>query len=465
MQLIKHKSKSAVDMTDGSITKHILYFAFPLFLGYIFQMLYNTVDTWVVGNYVSDEAFAAVGSVGSIINLLVGFFSGLSSGSGVIISQFYGAGNPEKVREAVKASAYLTVVSAIFLTAIGIILTPLFLNIMNTPEEVIDDATIYLSIIFSGLSGLMVYNLGSGILRAVGDSTRPFYFLVISAVINTVLDLVFVLVFGLGVAGVALATIIAQFISAILVIITLVKDDSPVKLCGKDVLDAIRHPRSVLPMLGSIIKVGIPAALQLSITSFSNIFVQSYINFFGKGYMSGWTVYTKVDQFLMLPSNALALATTTFVGQNLGGGQVKRAKRGVKTSLGISLGAAFLILIPIIVFAEPITLFFIDEPDAVGYGTLFLRVISPFYLCAITQGILTSALRGAGNSRTPMIVVLASLVGFRQVYLFVMANFISNTPIPIAMSYPAGWIVASVAMIICYLSCNLERYVVTKSKS
>ncbi len=310
-----------VDMTEGGITQHIIRFAIPLLIGNVFQQLYNTVDTWVVGNFVSNEAYAAVGSVGPVINMLIGFFMGLSSGAGVVISQYYGAKRYEEVQKTVHTAVVMTLVLGVLFTAVGLGMTPFMLDLMNTPETVVPESTAYLTIYFSGMMGLMLYNIGAGILRAVGDSKRPFLYLAVCAIINTVLDLVFVLVFHMGVQGVALATIIAQATSAVLVLLALLRSDTCIRLR----VSALRpHPE----VLKKIIAVGIPAAIQMAITSFSNIFVQSYINYFGDNCMSGWTTYSKVDQILFLPMQSIALASTTFVGQNLGCNQVERARQG-----------------------------------------------------------------------------------------------------------------------------------------
>ena len=307
-----------VDMTEGSIIRHLITFAFPLLIGNIFQQLYNTVDTWVVGNYVSNEAFSAVGTVGPIINMLIGFFLGLSSGAGVVISQYYGAKKYDKVQDPVHTAILMTIILAVIFTFLGIAMAPFMIRFMKTPESVIPESTAYQTIYFSGVIGLKLYNIGSGILRAVGDSQRPFYFLVVSAVLNTVLDLVFVLAFDMGVEGVALATVLAQCTSAVLVMITLMRSDSCIHLSWKKL-------KIHWDMMKKIIRVGIPAAIQMAITSFSNVFVQSYINFFGADCMSGWTAYGKIDQLLFLPMQSLALASTTFVGQNLGQNQVESA--------------------------------------------------------------------------------------------------------------------------------------------
>ena len=275
-----HPTRSGVDMTEGNITGHLIRFALPLLAGNIFQQLYNMVDTWVVGNFVSNEAFSAVGTVGPIVNMLIGCFLGFSSGAGVVISQYYGARRTERVHDAVHTALVLTVILCAVFTALGIGFTPLMLRLMNTPAEVFPESSAYLTIYFGGISGLLIYNMGSGILRAVGDSRRPFYFLVVSAVLNTALDLLFVLRFGMGVEGVAWATVIAQAVSALLVIVVLLRTQQAVRLIPRDL-------RIHLPVLRQIIRVGVPSALQMAITAFSNVFVQSYINSFGADCMGG----------------------------------------------------------------------------------------------------------------------------------------------------------------------------------
>ena len=447
--ILTPKKGKDVDMTQGSILRHIISFAFPLLIGNIFQQLYNTVDTWVVGNYVSNEAYAAVGTVGPIVNMLIGFFMGLSSGAGVVISQYYGAKQFDKVHDTVHTAIAMTLVLAILFTGIGITMIPFMLDLMNMPDNVIPEATAYLTIYFTGLIGLMLYNIGAGILRAVGDSQRPFYFLVVCAVMNTVLDLFFVLALNMGVEGVAWATILSQGVSALLVIITLVRTDECIKL-------RLREIRFHFDMLKKIITVGIPAAIQMAITSFSNIFVQSYINYFGDSCMSGWTTYAKVDQLLFLPMQSIALASTTFVGQNLGAGQVERAKKGVNRALLLAMGATLLLMVPVLVFAPQIVAFFNREPQVVEYGTMLLRWLTPFYVLCCFNQIYSGALRGAGNSKAPMVIMLSSFVVFRQVYLFCMSQ-ICNEIIPIAMSYPAGWFLCSALTAIYYHKVQLGK--------
>ncbi|MBQ8834201.1 MAG: MATE family efflux transporter [Oscillospiraceae bacterium] len=438
-----------VDMTEGNIIRHIILFALPLLVGNIFQQLYNTVDTWVVGKFVSNEAYAAVGTVGPIINMLIGFFMGLSSGAGVVISQYYGAKRYDQVEKTVHTAITMTLILGVIFTGVGLGMTPFMLRLMKTPENVLPESTAYLTIYFSGILGLMLYNIGAGILRAVGDSQRPFYFLVVCAIMNTVLDLVFVLAFDMGVEGVALATILSQATSAVLVMATLLRTDECIKL-------RLRSLRLHWDMLKKIIRVGIPAAIQMAITSFSNIFVQSYINYFGDNCMSGWTTYAKVDQLLFLPMQSIALASTTFVGQNLGCNQVERARKGVSRALFLAICSTLILMVPVLIFAPNIVAFFNDKPEVVEYGSLLLRWMTPFYVLCCFNQVYSGALRGAGNSKAPMVIMLTSFVVFRQIYLFAMSQ-ICNEIIPIAMSYPAGWLLCSTLTAIYYHKAQLGK--------
>ena len=451
---IRIRKKQDVDMTQGNIIGHIIRFSIPLLIGNLFQQLYNTVDTWVVGNYVSNEAFSAVGSVAPIVNMLIGAFTGLASGSGVVISQYYGAGRKDKVQESVHTAFGMTLILAVVFTAIGLLFSPYAVGFTNLHESAVDDANTYLTIYFGGMVGLMFYNMGAAILRAVGDSQRPFYYLMVCAVLNTVLDLVFVLVFRMGVEGVALATILSQTVSAVLVIIALLRTDSCVKL-------QISKIKIDWTILKKMLFVGVPAGLQLGVTAFSNIFVQSYINHFDKGlisanFMAGWTAYLKIDQLLFLPMQSIALAVTTFVGQNLGKNQVQRAKQGVTSAVIIAMSATGILMIPVLIFAPQIVGFLNNKQEVIANGTLFLRWLTPFYIICCFNQIYASALRGAGNSRACMFIMLSSFVVFRQVYLFCMAR-IWNEVIPIAMAYPAGWIVCSIITYAYYRKVSFEK--------
>ncbi len=438
------KKRYDVDMTHGNIMQHIIKFSLPLIAGNIFQQLYNMVDTWVVGNFVSDAAFAAVGTVGSYVNMLIGFFMGFSNGAGVVISQHYGAKRLDKVKDAVHTSIVMTVFLGIVFTVLGIVTIPFVLKeIMKFPPDVYPEAKLYLTIYFAGIAGLMIYNVGSGILRAVGDSKRPFYFLVVSAIINIVLDLVFVLALGMGVDGVAYATIIAQGVSAFLVILSLVKSDNCTKLSA-------RNLKVDFAMLKSILLIGFPSAIQLAVTAFSNMFVYSYINYFGTDMMGGYTAYSKIDQIIMLPMQSISIAITTFAGQNFGVGDMNRTKRGVKAAMLVSFVVTTVIVIAVVIASPVLVSFFNKKPEVIEYGSMLLRYISPFFIICCVNQVLAGALRGMGNTKAPMLITLFSFVFFRQIYLYIMANYISNTELPIVMSFPAGWMVCSVIIAIYY---------------
>ena len=428
--------KGDMDMTKGAILPQILIFALPLILGQLFQQLYNTFDTWCVGNFVGKNSFSAVGTVGSITNMLIGFAGGFSTGAGVVISQYYGAGDKEKVRKSVHTSILFMAVLSVALSILGVALTPFLIRIIKAPPEVAAEEYIYLTIYFSGITGLLLYNMGSAIFRAVGNSRLPFIFLIVSSLMNITLDLVFVIALKMGTGGVAYATIISQGASAILVFIALKKTKSQVSF-------RFRELRIDWKILSRIIFIGLPSAIQMAVTSFSNVFVQSYINQFGADVMGGWTAYNKVDQLLFLPMQCMGLAGMTFVAQNYGADNIKRAKRGADTTL--------VLVIPIIVLAPQVVRFFINGEEVIEYGTLFLRLLSPFYVLCCFNQVYSNALRGIGRSKTPMYVLLFSFVLARQIYLFIVSNYISNTIIPIAMGYPFGWILCSSIITVSYL--------------
>ena len=438
-----------MDMTQGTIWKQLIYFAFPLLIGNLFQQLYNTVDSVVVGNFVSTEALAAVGSVTPIINMLVGFFSGLATGAGVVISQFFGAKNGQMLHKAVHTTLLMTVGLGVIFTFIGIFMTPMMLNLMSTPADVFDGAALYLRIYFGGVLGLMLYNMVSGILRAVGDSKRPLYFLILSSLLNVVLDLAFVLIFHWGIAGVAIATIIAQFISAFLLLVVLARSDEDYKLVLRDL-------KMDTEILKRIVRIGLPAGLQMAVTSFSNVFVQSYINRFGSACMAGWTSYSKIDQFVLLPMQSLSLSATTFVGQNLGAGNLSRAKKGTRVSMAISVAITAVLTVLLIAFSSQLLMLFNQDENVLYYGNIFIRYLAPFYvICCINQ-IFAGSLRGAGDATGPMIIMLLSFVVFRQIYLFVGSQFFDSI-IFVGLGYPAGWLVCSVFMAIHYFRGRWEK--------
>ena len=445
---IKAKT-GAVDMTSGSIIRLLISFAVPLLLGNLFQQLYNTVDILVVGNFVGTQALAAVGSTTNIINTIIMFFNGVSIGAGVIISRYYGAHDDEKLHLAVETTLALTFISGVLCTALGVYLSPFLLRFMATPDDVLPEASVYLRIYFSGVSGLLIYNMGSAILRAVGDTRRPLMFLVFSSFLNICLDLLFVISFQLGIAGVAYATILSQFISALLVLLILTRTRENYGFVWKDI--CINQT-----MLKQILIVGFPTGLQQSITSFSNVYVQSYINSFGSSCMAGWSCYTKIDQFIFLPLQSMSQAATTFVSQNVGAKNVRRAKQGSNTALALSASIIFCSACVIWLFAPVMVSLFNKDPEVLYYGTLFLRLCVFFTLTACITQVYAGTLRGIGDAKTPMVIMLLSYVIFRHIYLYLFTNVI-NTPYTVALGYPAGWIVCSLLTWLYYKFSGWEK--------
>ena len=419
-------------MTEGSIVKQVTLFALPLMLGNIFQMLYNTVDSIVVGNFVGTEALAAVGSTTMIVNMMVFFFNGFSTGAGVVIANYFGARDMKALHKAIETTMAATFVLSVLFTVAGVAAVKPMLRFMATPEDVFGEATVYLQIYIGGISGLLVYNMGSGILRAVGDTMRPLYFLVLTSVLNILLDLLFVLGFHCGIEGVAWATIISQFISAFLILILLTRSRDIYRLTWQD----LKIDRAIL---GGIFAVGLPAGIQSVITAFSNVFVQSYVNFFGSSCMAGWSCYNKLDQFVMLPMQSMAMAATTFVSQNIGAGKESRADKGTLVTVSMSVGVTAVIVALLCVFAAPAVGLFSPDEAVIEFGVLFIRANCFFLLFNCVNHVLAGALRGRGDSKGPMIIMLLAFVGIRQIYLFVVTHFIANTPFLVGFGYPVGW--------------------------
>ena len=438
-----------LDMTEGNIWMQLMHFSVPMAIGLLFQQLYNTVDTLVVGQFVGQQAQAAVGSTGPIINTVVGFCAGLATGASVVISQRYGAHDDEGLSKAVHTTVALTFLVSLIATLLGqLIITPM-LRFMQTPEDVMPESGCYLSIYFGGVSGILFYNLGSGILRAVGDSRRPLVFLVLSALLNTALDLLFVLAFGMGVDGVAYATVLSQVLSALLIMITLTKEKSNYGIRWRK----LRIDRKSLSM---ILRLGLPSSIQAAITAFSNVFVQSYINYFGSACMAGYGIYGKIDAFALIPVQSISMSSTTFVGQNWGAKQPTRAREGVRKATLMSLVSTAVLGVLVYVLARPLLRFFSPEAEVIEYGMRFIHIVTPFYIAICFNQIYAGALRGVGDATMPTVIMLASFVAFRQIYLAVTralgAGFIA-----VALAYPVGWILCSTLLLIRYSRSVLVR--------
>lgn len=422
-------------MTEGNIIREIIVFSIPLLIGNLFQQLYNTVDSIVVGNFIGKEALAAVGSSNSLINLIVGLFVGISTGASVVISQYYGAKNKENIHKAVHTAMAVTLIGGVILIALGVLLSPTILQLMGTPEEVVKESVVYLRIFFWGSLFSAIYNMGAGILRGVGDSRRPLYFLCISSVVNIVLDLLFVIVFHMGVAGVAYATITAQGVSALLVLLTLTRDDDIYKLTWKDIKIHGRLLRQILTM-------GIPSGLQSAIISFSNVIVQSNINAFGADAIAGFSSYIKIDGFVMLPIMSFGMAAMTFTGQNLGAKKYDRVKKGAWKTLLLSVGYTLTATVLVLCFASQLLRIFSQDPVVNSYGRQVMYINMPAYiLLAITQ-VLAGVFRGAGRSISAMVMMVSNMVGVRLLWIWIAGAIVPSFT-TVMLGYGVSWATAA----------------------
>lgn len=430
-------------ITEGVIWKQLLIFFFPILFGTFFQQLYNTIDAVIVGKYVGKEALAAVGgTTGTLINLLVGFFVGLSSGASVIISQYYGAKNEEKVREAVHTAMAFSITGGIILMILGMIGAPIALKAMGTPEDIMNYAVVYIRIYFAGIIGNLIYNMGAGILRAIGDSKRPLYFLMTSCVVNIILDILFVVIFRMNVAGAALATILSQLISAVLVIVVLMR--------SKDVYQLILPKiRLHLEMVKRIIQIGFPAGLQSAMYSISNIIIQSSVNALGTDTIAAWTAYSKIDAIFWMIIGAFGISITTFVGQNHGAGKRERVEKGIKVCMKMTLVTSIIISVILYVFGGYIYQLFTDDAAVMEKGVEILHFMVPFFITYICIEILSGALRGVSDCWVPMLITCLGVCVVRVLWiLFAVPH--NMTMKMVLVSYPLTWILTSVSFVIYY---------------
>lgn len=398
-----------VDMTQGSITRHLIQFALPLLAGNVFQQLYNMVDTWVVGNFVSNEAFSAVGTVGPIINMLIGFFMGLSSGAGVVISQYYGAHRPEKVRDTVHTAMVLTLVLCAAFTALGLALIPAMLDLMNTPAEVLPESTAYLSIYFSGITGLLIYNMGSGILRAVGDSRRPFYFLVVSAVLNTGLDLLFVIRFHLGVAGVAWATIIAQAVGSFYALYCVYRRREDL---GFDF--RLSSFRIHGPTLKVILKLGTPLVIMSASITISMMVVNSFVNTFGVAASNVTGIGAKLNSLVSVVTSSMQTAVGSMVAQNFAAGRIDRVKKVNAVSNLVCILFFAVVGTVSFLFPEQIIGIFTQATDTgtLALATPYMRAAFWLYLAFCLMATSLGHINGVGFTTLNLVIaVLDGVIG------------------------------------------------------
>ena len=430
-------------ITEGSIFGQLLLFFFPILFGTFFQQLYNTADAMVVGRFVGKQALAAVGgSTSTLINLLVGFFVGLSSGATVVISQFYGARKADKVHWAVHTSIAFSVIGGIIFMIVGLVGSPWALEAMKTPEDVMGHAVVYIRIYFLGIIVNLVYNMGAGILRAVGDSRRPLYFLIASCFTNIILDVLLVAVLGMGVAGAALATITSQLLSAVLVVLALMKTDDMYKLEWKKV-------RIDQRMLQRIVRIGIPAGMQSVMYNISNVIIQAGVNTLGTDNVTAWATYGKVDGLFWMMINALGISVTTFVGQNFGAGRLDRVRKGAGACMVI--GVALTASVGVVLYngGHLLVELFTTDQQVQAISMDLLHFMVPTFITYIAIEILSGTLRGVGDAWMPLIITGIGVCAVRVLWImFVLPHY--HTIIGAAFCYPLTWSLTTVAFVIYY---------------
>ena len=440
------RNPAARNITEGVIWKQLLFFFFPILLGTFFQQMYNTADTIIVGRFVGTRALAAVGSTAALINLINGFFLGIGSGATVLLSQFFGAGDRQGVRNAIHTGIGLALILGTLITVLGTTLGQEVLRLSNVPENCFDDAVLYTKIYFSGAVASMVYNMGAGILRAMGDSRRPTVFLVITCFLNIAADLLFVVVFRMGVAGAALATVCAQAISAVLMLFVLYRLPEGMEFRFKNI-------RMDGRLLRRILYVGVPAGLQLMTFDFANVLIQSGINSFGDVTVAAWTAYIKTDAITWMISGAFGVSITTFVGQNFGAQKYHRIRRGVWVCMAMSVGLVGSLSALILYFRHAILGIYVTDPQVISLGAQILMWTLPFNFVFMPVEVFAGTMRGTGYSLVPTVITCLSVCLFRVLWLLiVVARY--HTVKMLAICYPISWVLCATVFYIAYLRGN-----------
>ena len=437
---------SSSSLTEGSIWKSMLLFALPVFLGNVFQQLYNTFDSWVVGNYLGDNALAAVSSSGSLIFMMIGFFNGVAMGAGVIIARCYGAKDYDSMRQAIHTDVAFGLTAGILLTALGVAFTPTILRWMDTPEDVLPQSISYFRYYFCGAIFTVMYNIMVGILHAVGDSRHPLYYLIFSSFVNVVLDLLFVAVFRWGVGSAAIATTISQGVSALLCFRLLLTTKEPYRV-------ELKKIRYHWDSFKDIVRYGLPSGVQNSVIAMANLVVQTNINSFGKAAMAGCGSYSKIEGFAFLPITCFAQALSTFVGQNLGAQQYGRVKKGVRFAVICSVSMAELIGVASYLLAPQLISIFNDSPEVVAYGAAHMRTICLFYCLLALSHCIAGILRGAGKATVPMFIMLGCWCLLRVTYISIAMQHVNELH-TVSMAYPITWFASSVLFIIYFYAAD-----------
>ena len=433
-------------LTEGSIWKGMALFALPVFLGNLFQQLYNAFDAWCVGNYIGDTALAAVSSSGSLIFMMVSFFNGVAMGAGVIIAREFGAKQYDNMDKAIHTSIAFGMAAGTALTVVGVVFTPLILQWMRTPADVLPQSVVYFRYYFYGTIFTVMYNIFVGILHAVGDSKHPLYYLIFSTFLNIALDMLFVAGLGFGVGSAAIATTVSQGVSALLCFRHLLRIDAPYRVRWKKICF---HKESLV----EIIRYGLPSGVQNSVIAIANVVVQTNINSFGAAAIAGCGSYSKMEGFTFLPVTCFSQALSTFVGQNLGAGQYGRVKKGVAFGVVCSCGMAELIGILSYVFAPQLIGFFSDSAEAIAFGTRHMRVICLFYFLLSFSHCIAGVMRGAGKATVPMFTMLACWCLLRVTYISVAMRFV-NQLTTVSWAYPITWTCSSIIFLIYFLKAD-----------
>ena len=439
-------SQSVNRITEGVIWKQLLTFFFPILLGTFFQQFYNTVDTVIVGRFVGTQALAAVGSTAALVNLLNGFFIGLSSGATVLLSQFYGAGDRRRTQDALHTGMTLSLILGLIITALGVFAAPRILVNMGTPDTCLADAQTYIRLYFAGALASMVYNMGSGILRAMGDSRRPLIFLAIACIVNIFMDLICVVVLKMGVAGAAIATVTSQIISAALVAIVLLKLPKDIRLEPKKL-------RLEGYLLKRILYVGVPAGLQFVTFDLANVLIQSGINSFGDVTIAAWTAYVKTDALTWQISGAFGVSITTFVGQNFGAQKYGRIRQSVRVCLGMSVALVGCLSALVMTFRTLILGIYTTDPEVIRAGAYIMALIVPFNAVFMPVEVFGGAMRGTGYSVVPTVITCTCVCVFRVIWIFTVVSRFHRVEL-LAAAYPISWVLCAAVFLVTYLRGN-----------
>ena len=431
-------------LTEGSIWKAMLLFALPVFLGNVFQQLYNAFDAWCVGNYIGDNALAAVTSSASLIFMMVSFFNGLAMGAGIIIARAFGAKRYDAMQKAIHTAIAFGLVIGLILMLVGVTLTPVILRWMGTPAEVLPQSIIYFRCYFCGAIFTVMYNIFVGIFHAVGDSRHPLYYLIVAALLNVALDMLFVAALDFGVGAAAFATTLSQGVSALLCFLHIVRVDAPYRV-------SVRKIRFHKESLVQIIRYGLPSGVQNSVIAFANVVVQTNINSFGKAAMAGCGAYSKLEGFAFLPVTCFTQALSTFVGQNLGAGKRDRVRKGVAFGICCSCIMAEITGLLLYLFAPELIGFFSESQEAIAFGTRHMQTICLFYCLLAFSHCIAAIMRGAGRPTVPMFTSLGSWCLFRVIYITVAIRFV-NELTTVSWAYPITWMLSSIIFLI-YFFC------------